>query len=55
MRGFRNEGNEYAYMVAVVGGDDNGKVEWAQSVLDKASKTGMHLDSEGNLIVHDAH
>jgi quercetin dioxygenase-like cupin family protein len=53
MRGFRNDGAEHAYMVAVVGGDDNGKVEWAQSVLDKASKTGMRLDSDGNLIVDD--
>jgi mannose-6-phosphate isomerase-like protein (cupin superfamily) len=54
MRGFRNDGDEYAHMVAVVGGDDNGKVEWAQSVLDRASKTGMRLDADGNLIVDAA-
>jgi len=54
MRGFRNDGDEYAHMVAVVGGDDNGKVSWARSVLDQAAKTGMHLDADGNLIVDPA-
>ena len=54
MRGFRNNSENYAHMVAIVGGDDNGKVEWAQSVLERASKTGLRLDVDGNLIVEDA-
>ena len=54
MRGFRNDGDTYAHMVAVVGGDDNGKVEWAQSVLERAAETGMRLDADGNLIVDAA-
>lgn len=54
MRGFRNDGEEYAHMVAVVGGDDNGKVEWAQSVLDQAQRTGLRLDEDGNLIIDAA-
>ncbi|NKB48465.1 MAG: cupin domain-containing protein [Alphaproteobacteria bacterium] len=54
MRGFRNDGDEYAHMVAVVGGDDNGKVEWAQSVLDRAGETGLRLDEDGNLVVEPA-
>ena len=54
MRGFRNDGDSYAHMVAVVGGDDNGKVEWAQSVLERAAETGMRLDADGNLIVDAA-
>jgi hypothetical protein len=41
-------------MVAIVGGDDNGKVEWAQSVLERAGETGLRLDVDGNLIVEDA-
>ena len=51
MRGFRNAGDSYAHLVAIVGGDDNGKVSWARSVLDQAAKTGMRLDADGNLIV----
>jgi quercetin dioxygenase-like cupin family protein len=54
MRGFRNDGEDYAHMVAVVGGDDNGKVTWARSVLDRASETGLRLDEDGNLIVDAA-
>lgn len=50
MRGFRNDGAEYAHMVAVVGGGDNGKVKWAQSVLERAGETGLRLDEDGNLI-----
>ena len=51
MRGFRNAGDSDAHLVAIVGGDDNGKVSWARSVLDQAAKTGMRLDADGNLIV----
>jgi quercetin dioxygenase-like cupin family protein len=54
MRGFRNAGDEYAHLVAVVGGDDNGKVSWASSVLAQAEKTGLRLDADGNLIVEPA-
>ena len=52
--GFRNNSENYAHMVAIVGGDDNGKVEWAQSVLERAGETGLRLDVDGNLIVEDA-
>ena len=54
MRGFRNDSDAYAHMFAAVGGDDNGKVKWAQSVLERASETGMRLDEDGNLIVEAA-
>ncbi len=54
MRGFRNDSDEYAHMFAVIGGDDNGKVIWAQSVLDRARETGLRLDEDGNLIIDAA-
>ena len=50
MRGFRNVGDGYANLMALLGGTDAGKVDWAQSVLDKAADTGLTLDAEGNLV-----
>jgi len=50
MRGFRNIGDGHAYLMAIIGGSDSGKVGWAQSVLDRAEKTGLKLDTDGNLI-----
>ena len=50
MRGFRNIGDSYANLMALLGGTDAGKVDWAQSVLDKAADTGLGLDTEGNLV-----
>ncbi len=50
MRGFRNAGDEYAYLMAVVGGGDSGKVTWDAGVLERAAATGLELDAQGNLI-----
>lgn len=50
MRGFRNTSNEHAYLMAILGGDDAGRVDWAQSVLSRAHDTGLQLDVNGNLI-----
>jgi mannose-6-phosphate isomerase-like protein (cupin superfamily) len=50
MRGFRNIGDEHAYLMAILGGTDAGKVDWAKSVLDRAEETGLKLDAEGNLV-----
>ena len=36
--------------MAIIGGSDSGKVGCAQSVLDRAEKTGLKLDTDGNLI-----
>lgn len=49
MRGFRNVGNEHAYLMAILGGDDAGRVDWAETVLSKAKDTGLELDADGNL------
>ena len=50
MRGFRNAGDEHAYMIGIVGGADSGHVYWAQSVLDRASATGLKLDADGFIV-----
>ena len=50
MRGFRNAGNEDAYLMAILGGSDAGKVAWAPAVLERAKQTGLELDEQGNLV-----
>ena len=50
MRGFRNIGDEHAHLMAILGGNDAGKVDWAKSVLERAEKSGLSLDHTGNII-----
>lgn len=50
-RGFRNAGDETAYMMAIVGGTDPGKVEWPQETIDMALEHGIGLDENGDLAV----
>ena len=50
MRGFRNIGDEHGYLMALLGGTDAGRVSWAETVLDKASETGLQLDAQGNVV-----
>ena len=50
LRGFRNIGDEHAHLMAILGGQDAGRVSWAPSVLEKAEGTGLSLDSAGNII-----
>ncbi len=50
MRGFRNVGNEEAYLLGILGGTDAGRVTWAPAVIERARETGARLDEEGNLI-----
>ena len=50
LRGFRNAGDEHAFMIGIVGGADSGHVAWAQSVLDRASATGRKLDADGFIV-----
>ena len=50
MRGFRNIGDGHAYLMAVLGGTDAGRGDWAKSVLDRAKETGVRLDGDGNVI-----
>lgn len=50
MRGFRNAGTERAYLMAILGGSDAGKVAWAKRVLERAAESGLGLDAQGNLV-----
>ena len=48
-RGFRNAGDDTAYMLAIVGGTDPGKVEWPQETVDMAREHSIGLDENGEL------
>ena len=50
MRGFRNESAEEAYMLAIVGGDDPGRVAWANDVMRAVRDKGFDLDAEGKIV-----
>jgi mannose-6-phosphate isomerase-like protein (cupin superfamily) len=50
MRGFRNVGSEDALLMAILGGTVPGRVTWSPDVLEKARRTGLQLDTEGNVI-----
>ena len=50
MRGFRNAGKEEAYLMAVLGGTDAGRVVWSPKVMEQAKVTGLSLDKKGNLV-----
>jgi uncharacterized protein with PIN domain len=50
MRGFRNVGQEEAYLMAILGGTDAGRVSWAPQVLEQARQTGLQSDAQGDLI-----
>ena len=50
LRGFRNVGEGHAYLMAILGGTDAGKVGWADSVLRRAEETGLGRDEAGNVV-----
>ena len=50
MRGFRNIGEAHAYMMAVHGATDAGRVTWSPKVLKRAQETGLKLDADGYLV-----
>lgn len=50
MRGFRNESTEEAYMLAIVGGDDPGRVAWAGDVMNAVRDKGFDLDEKGKIV-----
>jgi uncharacterized RmlC-like cupin family protein len=50
MRGFRNDSAEDAYMLAIVGGDDPGRVAWAGKVMSAVREKGFDLDDRGKIV-----
>ena len=53
MRGFRNVGNEDAYLLGILGGTDAGRVTWAPQVIEQARKNGAQLNEDGSPIRAD--
>jgi quercetin dioxygenase-like cupin family protein len=49
-RGFENIGDDVAYLFAVLGGDDPGRVLWAPQVFDLAADHGLVLMENGSLV-----
>lgn len=50
MRGFRSASDGDNLMMAIVGGNDAGKVAWPQSLLDRAKDAGWAFDDDGNIV-----
>jgi quercetin dioxygenase-like cupin family protein len=50
MRGFRNDGADEAYLLAIVGGDDPGRVAWANDVMNAVREKGFDLDERGKIV-----
>ena len=50
MRGFRNESDHEALLLAIVGGTDPGKVDWAEGVRSAVRKRGFDVDEAGRII-----
>ncbi|NGZ88304.1 cupin domain-containing protein [Duganella aceris] len=49
-RGFENVGDDTAFMFAVLGSDDPGRVLWAPHVIEKARGHGLVLLDNGSLV-----
>jgi hypothetical protein len=50
LRGFKNAGEEYSILMAIIEGNNPGKVGWHDDVINSARATGLELDQDGNLI-----
>ena len=50
MRGFRNDSADEAYLLAIVGGDDPGRVAWAGNVMEAVREKGFDLDEKGKIV-----
>jgi uncharacterized RmlC-like cupin family protein len=50
LRGFRNDSAEEAMLLALVGGNDPGKVAWVPKVLEAVKEQGFGLDEKGQII-----
>jgi uncharacterized RmlC-like cupin family protein len=50
LRGFRNDSDEEALLLALVGGQDPGRVAWVPTVLEAVKEKGFGLDEKGQII-----
>jgi len=51
MRGFRNVGDDEAYLFTVLGGTDPGRVAWSPALVAEAKARGWELGPDGDLVV----
>ena len=49
MRGFRNDDDKTIHVIAIVGGDDGGRLDWHKELIKEAAEYGGHLDESGFL------
>jgi quercetin dioxygenase-like cupin family protein len=54
MRGFRNDGDETAVVLAINGGHDSGRLTWHEKLKERAAKYGGVLDDKGYLEAGEA-
>ena len=52
-RGFRNAGDDDAYLMAITGGQDPGRITWPEMIIEQAEERGLTRDEEGNLVELD--
>jgi uncharacterized RmlC-like cupin family protein len=50
MRGFRNESDHEALLLAIVGGNDPGSVDWVPEVRQAVREKGFDVDEKGKII-----
>jgi mannose-6-phosphate isomerase-like protein (cupin superfamily) len=49
MRGFRNADSKTIQVIAIVGGDDGGRLTWHPELIEEAKEHGGQLDASGYL------
>ena len=47
MRGFRNADDKTIHVIAIVGGDDGGRLDWHDGLVKEAAEHGGQLDDSG--------
>ena len=47
MRGFRNADDKTIHVIAIVGGDDGGRLDWHDGLVKEAAEHGGRLDDSG--------
>ena len=47
MRGFRNDDDKTIHVIAIVGGDDGGRLEWHEELIKEAKAHGGKLSDSG--------
>jgi hypothetical protein len=50
MRGFRNPDTKTIQVIAIVGGDDGGRLTWHPELIQEAKEHGGQLDASGHLV-----